>query len=67
MRCGGARETREPRVTIEWLLPKENISSNIPAFQDPNGVLKIHKIQNNKNQKFYTALFCTSFDYYQNQ
>ena len=32
--CGGARETREPHVTIGWLLPADNIFSNFPAFQD---------------------------------
>ena len=32
--CCGARETREPRFTIGWLLPKENIFSNLPALQD---------------------------------
>ena len=37
MWCGGARENREPRVTIGGVLPKENIFSNLPAFQDPNG------------------------------
>ena len=37
MRCGGARETLEPRVTIGWLLPVSDILSNLPAFQDSNG------------------------------
>ena len=32
--CGGARETREPHVTIGLLLPTDNIFSNFPAFQD---------------------------------
>ena len=31
MWCGGTRENREPRVTIGWLLPIENIFSNLPA------------------------------------
>ena len=35
--CGVARETREPHVTIGRLLPKENIFSDLPAFQDLNG------------------------------
>ena len=35
--CGGARETREPQVTIGWLLLIENIFLNLPSFQDPNG------------------------------
>ena len=38
VRCGGARETRESRVTIGRLLPKENIFSNLPAFQDLIGI-----------------------------
>jgi len=35
--CG----TREPCVTIRSLLPKENIFSNLPAFQDLNGTLNL--------------------------
>ena len=38
MWCGCARETREPRVTIGLLLPKENIFSNLPAFHNLNGI-----------------------------
>ena len=38
--CGVvAHESRVPRFTIEWLLPKKNIFSNFPAFQDLNGIL----------------------------
>ena len=48
VRSGGARETREPRFTIGWLLPKDNIFSNLPAFQDLNGILKSWKIKFNK-------------------
>ena len=36
--CGGARVTRDSRVTIGELSPKENIFSNLPAFQDLNGM-----------------------------
>ena len=32
MWCGGAREIRDPRVTIRWLLSKWSIFSNSPAF-----------------------------------
>ena len=37
--CGVVVHERltEPSVTKEWLLPKENIFSNIPAFLGPNG------------------------------
>ena len=35
--CGGAQKTQEPRVTLRSLLSKENIFSNLPAFQDLNG------------------------------
>ena len=38
MWCGGARETREQRVTIEWLLSKWNIFSIVPAFLDLDGI-----------------------------
>ena len=41
--CGGTRETREQRVTIRWLLPKEKIFSNLPAFQDLNGRIYIFR------------------------
>ena len=41
MWCGGARVTRDSRVTIGELSPKENIFSNLPAFQDLNGSNKI--------------------------
>ena len=37
MRCGGARETREPCVTIGWLLPVSDILYNHRAFQEPYG------------------------------
>ena len=37
MWCGGARETREPRVTTGGLLSKWSILSNLPAFLDLNG------------------------------
>ena len=36
MWCGGARE---PRVSIGSLLPKDNIFSNLPAFQDLNCII----------------------------
>ena len=35
--CGSAQGIRELRVTLESLLPKENVFSNLPAFQDLNG------------------------------
>ena len=35
--CGGARETREPPVTIESLQSKWSIFANLPAFLDLNG------------------------------
>ena len=37
--CGSARETREPHVTIRWLIPVRDILSNVPAFQDHNNML----------------------------
>ena len=37
---GGARETQESRVTIEWLLPKENIFLNLAAFQNLKSIKK---------------------------
>ena len=35
--CGGARGKPEPLITTRCQLPKENICSNLPAFQDLNG------------------------------
>ena len=35
--CGGAQETREPRVTIGRPLPVRDILSKLPAFKDLNG------------------------------
>ena len=38
--CGMVAHERltEPRVTIEWLLPKRNSLSDLPAFLDVNGI-----------------------------
>ena len=34
---GGARETREPHVTIGQPVSKSETTKNLPAFQDLNG------------------------------
>ena len=44
---GGAREAREPSVALGWLLPKDTIFSNLPAFQD----LKIDTLKSPKTHK----------------
>ena len=50
---GGARETRQPRVIIGWLLPKENIFSIFSAFQDLNGYFEV--LSQFVNQLLYDA------------
>ena len=35
--CGGAREAREPRVTIGKISSKTETTKNLPAFQDLSG------------------------------
>ena len=39
MWCCGARETREPQVTIRRTVSKSEITKNLPVFQDLNGKL----------------------------
>ena len=36
--CGGAQNTREPRVTIERTVSKKETTQNVPAFQDISGI-----------------------------
>ena len=48
--CGGARETREPRVTIALLLSKWSNLSNLPAFLDLNGIISNFHILNFKRR-----------------
>ena len=36
--CGGARDTREPHVTIGKTVSKSETTKNLPAFQDLNGM-----------------------------
>ena len=40
MWCGGARETREPRVTIGRLFHVTDTLSDLPAFQDFSCIFK---------------------------
>ena len=35
--CGGARETREPHVTIGRTVSKSETPKNLPAFQNLSG------------------------------
>ena len=54
MWCCGARETREPRVTIGRTVGKSETTKNLPAFQDLNGTRVF------RNEKFI-PLECIEF------
>ena len=38
VRCGGARETQEPHLTIGRTVRKSETTKNLPAFQDLTGM-----------------------------
>ena len=42
--CGGARETREPRVTTGKIVNKTETTIKQPAFQDLSGISMIKPI-----------------------
>ena len=50
--CGGARETREPQVTIGRTFSKSETAKNLPAFQDLSGNIlwiQFPKVKNSLN------------------
>ena len=51
MWCGGARETREPHVTIERTVSKREVTKNLPAFQNLSGIKVRLRLINYENFK----------------